>query len=130
DADRARGLLPVGDDIAHGWIIWVDRLHNREPTGMGPLHLHRITRVVAVHGKGGDEDRAVDADLVHRRPHLVTANVIGPVRHSGPGSLRSVRLIRVDLGIDDRHQGNSSIAKRVRYRQVTPAVSSLSFGLL
>jgi hypothetical protein len=52
-----------------------------EPTGMSPLHFHRITRVVAVHGKGGDEDRAVDADLVHRGHHLVTRNVIGPIRY-------------------------------------------------
>src|SRR5262249_52215196 len=119
DADRARCLLPVGDDIAHGWIIRGDRLDDREPSGMGPLHVHRITRVVAVHGKGGDEDRAVDADLVHRRYHLVTRNVIGPVRHAVPGSLRSVRLISVDLGIDDRHRGSSSIARRVRYRRAS-----------
>src|SRR5207247_2149375 len=66
--------------------IWVDRLDDREPTGMGPLHFHRITRVVAIHGKGGDEDRAVDPDLVHRRHHLVTRDVIGPVRHTVPGS--------------------------------------------
>src|SRR5262249_8789095 len=71
---------------------------------------HRITRVVAVHGKGGDEDGAVDADLVHRRHHLVTGNVIGPVRHIVPGSFRSVRLVSVDLGIDDRHRVSSSLA--------------------
>ena len=51
DADRARCLLPVSDDIAHGWIVWVDRLDDREPTRMGPLHFHCITRVVTVHGK-------------------------------------------------------------------------------
>jgi hypothetical protein len=33
-----------------------------------------------------------------------------------PGSLRSVRLISVDLGIDDHHRGSSSTAKRVWYR--------------
>jgi hypothetical protein len=54
---------------------------------MGPLHLHRIAGVVAVQGKGGDEDRAVDADLVHRRRHLVTRDMIGPVRHGPPGSV-------------------------------------------
>src|SRR5262249_52950552 len=106
------------DDIAHGWIVWVDRLDDREPTRMGPLHFHRITRVVTVHGKGGDEDRAVDADLVHRRHHLVTRDVIGPVRHTVPGSLRSVCLISVDLGIDDRHR--TSIAKRFLYRNRCP----------
>src|SRR5882757_1025191 len=73
---------------------------------MGPLHFHGIAGVVAVHGKGGDEDRAVDADLVHRRHHLVTGDVIGPVRHSVPGPLRSVRLIGMDLGIDNGHLGS------------------------
>ena len=56
--------------------------------------------------KSGDEDRAVDADLVHRRHHLVSRDVIGPVRHTVPGSLRSVRLIGMDLGIDNCHRGN------------------------
>ncbi len=32
-----------------------------------PLHFHRTAGVVAVQRKGGDEDRAVDADFVHRR---------------------------------------------------------------
>src|SRR5262249_31217816 len=113
DTDRARCLLPIGDDIAHSWIIWVDRLDDREPTGMGPLHFHRITRVVAVHGKGGDEDRAVDADLVHRRHHLITRDVIGPVRHTVPGSLRCVRLISVDLGIDDRHRTSTLVVREL-----------------
>src|ERR1700704_5790859 len=58
DADRARGFLPVDDDIGHSRIVRVDRLDEREPAGMGSLHLHRITGVVLVHGKGGDEDRA------------------------------------------------------------------------
>ena len=107
DADRARRLLPVGDDIGHRRIVRVDRLDEREPAGMGPLHFHRIAGVVAVHGKGGDEDRAVDADLVHRRHHLVTRDVSGPVRHAVPGPLRRVRLIGVDLGIDDDHRVRS-----------------------
>src|SRR6266481_5367026 len=76
---------------------------------MGPLHLHGIAGVVAVHGEGGDEDRAVDADLVHRGHHLVTRDVIGPVRHTVPRSLRRVRLIGMDLGIDNRHRGSSSV---------------------
>ena len=52
DADRARRLLPVGDDIGHRRIVRVDRLDEREPAGMGPLHLHRIAGVVLVHRKG------------------------------------------------------------------------------
>src|SRR5262245_63617506 len=64
DADRARCLLPVSDDIAHGWIVWVDRLDDREPTRMGTLYFHCVTRVVTVHGKGGDKDWGVDAALL------------------------------------------------------------------
>jgi hypothetical protein len=112
NADCARRLLPLGDDIANGWIIRVDRFDDREPIGMRPLHFHRIARVVAVHGEGGDEDRAVDADLVHRRHHLVPRDVIGPVRHGVPGSLGSVRLISVDLGIDDRHRESSCVRRK------------------
>ena len=102
DADRARRLLPVGDDIGHRRIVRVDRLDEREPAGMGPLHFHRVAGVIAVHRKRRDEDRAVDADLVHRRHHLVAGDVSGPVRHPEPGPLRRVRLIGMDLGIDDR----------------------------
>ena len=107
DSDRARRLLPVGDDIGHTGIVRVDRLDDGDPAGMGPLHLHRVAGVVAVHGKGGDEDRAVDADLVHRRHHLVAGDVIGPVRHAVPGPLRRVGLIGMDLGIDDGHRSGS-----------------------
>src|SRR5215471_20044644 len=118
DADRAGCLLPVGDDIADGWIVWVDRLDDREPTGMGALHFHRIARVVAVQGKGRDEDRSVDADLAHRHDHLVARNVIGPVRHTVPRSLRSVRFISVDLGIDNRHRGHTDVQVECRTQGV------------
>jgi len=112
DADRSWRVLPVDDDIGHRRIVRVDRLNDGEPAGMGPLHFHCIAGVVAVQGKSGDEDRAVDADFVHRRHHLITRNVIGPVGHSVPGSLRSVRLISVDLRIDDGHGGSSSVPRQ------------------
>src|SRR3979411_1035767 len=64
----------------------------------------------------GDEDRAVDADLVYRRYHLVTRDVIGPVRHAVPRSLRSVRLIGVDLGIDNRHRNSSLVRHCSRFK--------------
>jgi hypothetical protein len=51
DADRAGGLLPVGDDIGHRRIVRIDRLDDGEPAGVGPLHFHRIAGVVAVHRK-------------------------------------------------------------------------------
>src|SRR5262249_35706078 len=55
------------------------------------------------------EDRAIDANLVHRRDHLVAGDVVGPVRHRVPRALRRVRLVGVDLGIDDRHRRRSSV---------------------
>jgi len=61
---------------------------------------------------------AVDADLIHRRHHLVTRDVIGPVRHTVPGSLRGVRLIGMDLGIDDSHRGSSSVLSELVSHQV------------
>jgi hypothetical protein len=54
DADRTGCQLPVGDDIVHGWIVGIDWLDDREPIGMGTLHFHRVTRIVAVHGKRRD----------------------------------------------------------------------------
>ena len=102
DADRARRLLPLGDNIGDRRIVGVDRLDQRELVGVGPLHLDRIAAVVLVHRKWRDVDRAVDANLVHRRHHLVAGDVRGPVRHAVPGSLRRVRRIGMDLGIDDR----------------------------
>ena len=109
DADRARRLLPLGDDIGHIGIVGVDRLDDRHPAGMGPLHVHGVAGVIAVHRKRGDEDRAVDADLVHRRHHLVAGDVIGPVRHGVPRPFRRVCLIGMDLGIDNGHRGCSSL---------------------
>src|SRR5262249_698927 len=78
---------------------------------------------VAVHGKTGDEDRAVDADLVHCRPHLITRDVIRPVRNTVPGPFWCVRLIDVDLGIDDRHRGRFSALSVVVLEQFATAMS-------
>jgi hypothetical protein len=70
DADGARRLLPFGDDLIHIRVVRVDWLDDREPIGMSTLDFYGITCVIAVHGKSGDEDRAVDTDFVHRRHHL------------------------------------------------------------
>ena len=63
------------------------------------LYFDGVARVVAVHGKGGDEDRAVHAHRFHGRHHFLTGDVIGPVRDAVPGPFRGVGLIRVDLRI-------------------------------
>jgi hypothetical protein len=47
-------------------------------------------------------------------------NVIGPIRHTVPGSLWSVRLIGVDLGIDDHHQGSSPTGRASRVQRPRP----------
>ena len=39
DADGAQPFLPIGDDIGHRRIGWVDRLNDGEPSGMGPVAL-------------------------------------------------------------------------------------------
>jgi hypothetical protein len=63
-----------------------------------------------------------DEARVHRRHHLVTRDVIGPIRHTVPGALRRVGLIRVDLGIDNRHRGSSSVLSRFMvWEPVAPA---------
>src|SRR5262249_50190924 len=70
----------------------------------------------------GDEDRAIDADLVHRRYHLVARDVIGPIRHTVPGPLRRVGLIHVDLGIDNDHRKSSSVLRSFMvWEHVAPA---------
>src|SRR5262245_47889439 len=79
DSDGTRYPLPFGKDVIDGWIVRIDPFDDCKTIGMRPLHFHRITCVIAVHGKGGDEDRTVNANLVHRRDHLITGNVIGPV---------------------------------------------------
>ena len=108
----ARGLSPLlGQQVVvenkggMGGIVGVAATAKAVPDGytigMGPRHLHRIAGVVAVHGKGRDEDRAIDADLVHRRHHLVAGDVSRPVRNRVPGPLRRVGLIGMNLGIDN-----------------------------
>ena len=104
DADGARRLLPLRDHVGHVLVVRVDRLDDGHAAGMGARHLLGIAAVVAVHREGRDEDRAVDADLVHRRHHLVAGHVRRPVRHGGPGPLGRVGLVGVDLRIDDRHR--------------------------
>jgi hypothetical protein len=63
---------------------------------------------------------AVDGNVIHRRHHLVARYVIGPVRHAVPRPLRRVRLIGVDLGIDDHHRASSSLISRLYLSRSRP----------
>src|SRR5438876_39042 len=60
--------------------------------------------VVAIDREGGDEDRTVYPELVLRRQLLLARGAGGPVRHAAPRPLRRIRLIGVDLGIDDHRE--------------------------
>ena len=106
DADRALRPLPFRDDFVDGGIVGIDRLDDREPVRMFQRHFDRVARVIAIQRKRRDEDRAINADLVHRRHHLVAGDMRRPVRHAVPRAARCVGLVGVDLGIDD-HVGNS-----------------------
>ena len=48
DADRARRLLPLGDDIGHVGIVGVDRFYDGHPVWMRFCHFHRVACVIAV----------------------------------------------------------------------------------
>ena len=103
DADRARGGRPVGDRLGDAGVGGIDRLDQPEPAGMPGAHLDRIARVVAVHGERGDQQRAVDADGVHRRHHVVARDLRRAVQHRGPGPAGMIALVGVNLGIDRQH---------------------------
>jgi hypothetical protein len=105
DAHRHRAglLLPLGDHFADRRVVRIDRLDDGEAAGVLALHLDRIASVVLVEREGGDEDRPVDAEPVHRRDRLVAGGAGGPVGHAVPGPLGRVRLVGVDLRVDDGH---------------------------
>ena len=84
DPHRAGRALPVGDDVGDGRIGGIDGLDEREPAGMAFVHLERIARVVAVHRERRHQDRAIDADGVHRGHHLVARHLRGPDQHAVP----------------------------------------------
>jgi len=110
DADGRRDFLPLRDDITDRRIIRIDRLDQGEAARMGLLHFHRVARVIAIHGEGRDEDRAMNADLVHRRDHFVARHMCGPVRHAMPRPLRVVGVIGVDLRINNHHCSNAFVS--------------------
>ena len=124
NADCARRFLPLGNDIGHRRICRIDRLNEGETVRMGVLHLDRITGVVLIHGKGGYEDRAVNADRIHRYHHLVASDMVGPVRYRVPGAVRRVGGIDMDLGINNGHGGGSSAHDGFLVLQQFAAVSS------
>src|SRR6266516_709159 len=98
-------------------------LHHVIVAGGGAAGLELVTRI----GDKLAKRKKADATLIDRsRAHLwkpllheVAAgsmdDVIGPVRHTVPGSLRRVRFIGMDLGIYDSHRGSSSVPREFSY---------------
>ena len=78
-------------------------LINREPAGMRGMDLEGVARVVAVHGERRDQQRAVDADGVHRRHHVVARDLGRAVKNRGPRPARMVAFVGVNLDIDRQH---------------------------
>src|SRR5205823_12736682 len=85
----------------------VDRLDQAEPTGMLSVDLDRIAGVVAVHGEGPDQHRAVHPDSVHRGHHGVARDLRRAGQDAGPGAARMVAFIGVHLRIDYHHDVTS-----------------------
>ena len=69
---------------------------------MPVVDLQRVARVVAVHAVGRDQDRAVDAHLVHCGDHLIASHFRWSVEKTDPRPLGTVALVGVDLGVDHR----------------------------
>ena len=82
-------------------IVRVDWFHWGKPVWVSPLHAHGVTAIILIHREGGDVDGAVNANLVHRRHHLVAGNVRRPVWHAVPRSLPGVCRISMNLGVND-----------------------------
>lgn len=73
--------------VRHRQDRGIDRL-DEEAIRMLGLHLDRVAGVVAVHREGRHQDRAVDADRIHRRDHLVAGRLGRPAStaaHGRPG---------------------------------------------
>ena len=77
----------------------IDRLDQPEPAGMGRVDLYGVAGVVAVHAERRDQYRAVDADGVHGRHHLVAGNLGRAVEGADPRPARVVALVGVNLGV-------------------------------
>ena len=98
NADRARRFLPLRDHVGYRGIVDVQRLHDREAIRMRLLRFHCIARVVAVHRESRDQDRAVDAELVHRRDVLVGGCAGRPVRRADATAASACWLRRGESG--------------------------------
>jgi hypothetical protein len=98
---------PVRNGIGYRRICRINRLDQREPAGMRLAHRNRVARVIAVHGEWRHQQRAVDADRIHRRHHLVTGDLRRPVQRRRPWPARMVALIGMHLRVDDGHDVSS-----------------------
>ncbi len=102
DADRAVPRRPVGNFVGRVRVGCIEGRDQPEPAGIFGLHLQGEARVVAIHGVGRDENRAVHTHGVHGGDHLRAVGRGRACQYGSPGPARMVVLIGVDLGVDNR----------------------------
>ena len=103
DSDRPFRRRPIGNGFGDAGVSRIDRLDQRETARMFGVYLQRVTRVVAVHCVRRDQQRAIDPDRIHRHHHVVAGDFGRTRKNSGPGALRAVPFVGVDLRIDGQH---------------------------
>jgi hypothetical protein len=92
-ANGSLGLSPVREDVIHRRIGGIDRLHNAKPLRILGIDLERVARVVAIEVEGGDDDRGIDTDRIHRRYHLLAGRRCRAVQLPGPGPAGMVACV-------------------------------------
>ena len=101
---RTHGTVPfrpVLDLLPHVVGTRIERLDEAESPRVPCPHFECIARVVAIHAVRRDQERAVHADLVHGRHHVVAGDFVGAVQEAEPRASGAVPLVGVNLGIDD-----------------------------
>ena len=121
-ADDTVGLGPLCDLFLDIGCVRIERFDEREPPRMCRVYADSEAGIVTVHGKGRNQQCAVDSDLIHGRNHVVSRDLGGTHQEALPRPARMIALIGVDLGVD-----NGSLAvvhNRSSGRQVTADIIS------
>src|SRR5579872_3515858 len=86
-----------------GSVETLSRIMMRTPTV--PFFIECVAWVIGVHRERRDQHRAVDANLVHRRDHLVTRDFRRSMQRALPRPAGMIALVGMHLDVDDRHGG-------------------------
>src|ERR1700683_642316 len=71
NADRAFRGSPFRNRIPDRWVCCINRLDEAEQARMSGIDFERIACIVSVEAEWRDQQRAVDAYVIHRTYHLV-----------------------------------------------------------